>query len=650
VMHKLASLSAELKSKVQDAGSALSDVRSRVTQQVIDAAGGGAAEEDEIPELQQHARIDASLRRLYERSDKYMRALNQVCEMSRALSEDFANVLADPALGQAASAFKAAKGPHAQADSTVLGQVLYRNVFQPVRREVEGRKDFERRLADRKKVRLDYEAFRRKQVGLLQSDPTNKSVYEGNLEAAAKTFARHSEGVARDVAAVNAERQQMLSVAFAGLVLSQLEFFSSSAGALEDVVVAASAGGGGSATLERDWARMRGEMAQLVANAQQQQADKAAAAAAREGERPTRSGGSRSSSTSQPLPDTRPSSYVPPATPSAPASHAAPSRPSPPPPPPPPPAAADPFGLEGDLLGGGGAPPQARQAAVTPPPMHEPSIDLLGGGGTPASSGSAANLDLMGGSGGSAMDDLFAMAAPPALTPTMAAPTPSGGGSAGSNSDFDDWMNGGKPAAAPARGLVSGGGGSGGRGSDLMGGMGGGGADLLGGMGSADLLSGMGNGRPAAAPGVGRAGSITGPDGRPLSREQLAARREAEKQAAIAAKVQEQRAREAKVEADRDREHDLEKTVTARVQQWQRDKKNLRALLASLHEIAPPCSWKPMTLGQLIEPSACKKAYHKALLAVHPDKQDAGDLEKKVLAQHIFDALRDAWHVYQQTG
>ena len=34
------------------------------------------------------------------------------------------------------------------------GQVLYRNVFQPVRREVEGRKDFERRLADRKKERL----------------------------------------------------------------------------------------------------------------------------------------------------------------------------------------------------------------------------------------------------------------------------------------------------------------------------------------------------------------------------------------------------------------------------------------------------------------------------------------------------------------
>ena len=47
----------------------------------------------------------------------------------------------------------------------------------------------------------------------------------------------------------------------------------------------------------------------------------------------------------------------------------------------------------------------------------------------------------------------------------------------------------------------------------------------------------------------------------------------------------------------------------------------MRALLASLHEIAPPCSWNPMTLGQLIEASACKKAYRKALLAVHPDKQ-----------------------------
>ena len=48
------------------------------------------------------------------------------------------------------------------------------------------------------------------------------------------------------------------------------------------------------------------------------------------------------------------------------------------------------------------------------------------------------------------------------------------------------------------------------------------------------------------------------------------------------------------------------------------------------------------------DPSAVKRAYRKALLAVHPDKQDAGDVEKKVLAQHIFDALRDAWNIFEQ--
>ena len=103
-------------------------------------------------------------------------------------------------------------------------------------------------------------------------------------------------------------------------------------------------------------------------------------------------------------------------------------------------------------------------------------------------------------------------------------------------------------------------------------------------------------------------------------------------------------------ESNRELERDLEKTVKARVQAWQREKKNLRALLASLHEIAPPCSWKPHSLAELLDPSAVKKAYRKALLAVHPDKQDPGDVEKKVLAQLIFDALRDAWNLFEKTG
>ena len=97
-------------------------------------------------------------------------------------------------------------------------------------------------------------------------------------------------------------------------------------------------------------------------------------------------------------------------------------------------------------------------------------------------------------------------------------------------------------------------------------------------------------------------------------------------------------------------ERQLEKQLKARVAQWQKDKKNLRALLASLHEIAPPCAWKPVGMGELIDPSKVKKSYHRACLAVHPDKQDPGDLEAKVMAQLVFDALREAWGTFQQTG
>ena len=116
----------------------------------------------------------------------------------------------------------------------------------------------------------------------------------------------------------------------------------------------------------------------------------------------------------------------------------------------------------------------------------------------------------------------------------------------------------------------------------------------------------------------------------------------------MAEKVAELRAHHEQEEADRDREQMLEKTIKARVAQWQQEKKNLRALLASLHEIAPPSAWKPKTLGELLDDGAVKKAYHRACIAIHPDKQPAGDVERKLLAQHVFDALRDSWERFEQ--
>lgn len=59
-----------------------------------------------------------------------------------------------------------------------------------------------------------------------------------------------------------------------------------------------------------------------------------------------------------------------------------------------------------------------------------------------------------------------------------------------------------------------------------------------------------------------------------------------------------------------------------RVLEWKENKtRNIRALLGSLDSVIwQGCKWTPIGMHQLVEASDVKKAYHKACLAVHPDK------------------------------
>jgi len=160
-------------------------------------------------------------------------------------------------------------------------------------------------------------------------------------------------------------------------------------------------------------------------------------------------------------------------------------------------------------------------------------------------------------------------------------------------------------------------------------------------------------GDPFGMGGSSGGGAAAGPVARregESDRDYYARNREAQKAAAIADKVNKVKERQAAEENNRETERDLEKVVKARVQTWQKEKKNIRALLASLHDIAPPCSWKPVGLDKLLQGSDVKKAYRKAMIAVHPDKQDPNDLQAKVLAQLVFDALRDAWNLFESQG
>ncbi|XP_063988020.1 cyclin-G-associated kinase [Diachasmimorpha longicaudata] len=85
-----------------------------------------------------------------------------------------------------------------------------------------------------------------------------------------------------------------------------------------------------------------------------------------------------------------------------------------------------------------------------------------------------------------------------------------------------------------------------------------------------------------------------------------------------------------------------------KVNEWTEGKKgNLRVLLCSLHTVLWPEAdrWQKYEMHQLVSPADVKKAYRKACLAVHPDKQ-AGTANENI-AKLIFMELNNAWSAFE---
>ncbi|EFJ17077.1 hypothetical protein SELMODRAFT_445035 [Selaginella moellendorffii] len=74
---------------------------------------------------------------------------------------------------------------------------------------------------------------------------------------------------------------------------------------------------------------------------------------------------------------------------------------------------------------------------------------------------------------------------------------------------------------------------------------------------------------------------------------------------------------------------------------------NIRALLSTLQYVLwPESGWKQVTLTELINPAAVKKAYRRATLCVHPDKmqQKHASVQQKYIAEKVFHILQVAWN------
>ncbi|KAL3514612.1 hypothetical protein ACH5RR_027329 [Cinchona calisaya] len=94
--------------------------------------------------------------------------------------------------------------------------------------------------------------------------------------------------------------------------------------------------------------------------------------------------------------------------------------------------------------------------------------------------------------------------------------------------------------------------------------------------------------------------------------------------------------------------------LNAKIQQWSNGRKgNIRSLLSTLQFVLwPESGWKPVPLVDLIEGSAVKRAYQRALLCLHPDKlqQKGAASHQKYIAEQVFDVLQEAWDHFNSLG
>jgi len=138
----------------------------------------------------------------------------------------------------------------------------------------------------------------------------------------------------------------------------------------------------------------------------------------------------------------------------------------------------------------------------------------------------------------------------------------------------------------------------------------------------------------------------------PELRRQLRAARLAERQSKMDAALAEKHAKDEEEARKQAEQVELKDKLKARIETWRSNKKgNIRAMLGSLeHVLWEGSGWKPVGMGDLLEPPQVKKVYMKANLLVHPDKvrQRNGTPEQVAIADMIFDVLKEAWIVFQR--
>jgi len=109
--------------------------------------------------------------------------------------------------------------------------------------------------------------------------------------------------------------------------------------------------------------------------------------------------------------------------------------------------------------------------------------------------------------------------------------------------------------------------------------------------------------------------------------------------------------RKAKHEAENAEEDSFKLKLDPMLTNWSDEygkKKNVRALLAGLHEVLwEGAKWKQVSIGDLIEDNAVSKQYKLACRVVHPNRVVNLEAEKRFVAKRAFDAIAQAYEEFK---
>ncbi|CAD7705465.1 unnamed protein product [Ostreobium quekettii] len=143
-----------------------------------------------------------------------------------------------------------------------------------------------------------------------------------------------------------------------------------------------------------------------------------------------------------------------------------------------------------------------------------------------------------------------------------------------------------------------------------------------------------------------------GEEGEPEVRRMLRTQREQKKHAKMVEALETKIRRDQEEVERQEAQHEYKEAYVPMIQAWKdQHRANIRGMLTSLHTMLwEGTSWKILTVADVLEPGQVKKAYMKANLIVHPDKvrQKNGTNEQVVIADMVFDALKEAWNEFQK--